>query len=298
MTTKNHTLDFQDHRRTLDDNRYIYAVVSRRSKGLSIGVNLNPDKVCNFDCPYCQVDRTLPGGARDVDLDRLEAELDRLLALVAAGTLWQIPPFNTAKPEFRRVNDIAFAGDGEPTACTVFAGAVERIGRVRDRYTLSDVRLHLLTNATLFHRPRVQAGLKRLDDLGGEIWAKLDAGTDAYFQQVDGTRLPLQRILDNLLFAAKRRPIVLQCMFMTLDGQGPSDEEIDAWAGRIAHLLRDGAMIRMIQVYSVARAPADVRVDALDVERLEHIATAARAVITRHNADTVVQVYPGVKQGD
>ncbi|HNC96138.1 MAG TPA: radical SAM protein, partial [Myxococcota bacterium] len=55
-------LDFADHRRDLGDNRYIYAVVSRRARGLSIGINLNPDKVCNFDCPYCQVDRRVPGG--------------------------------------------------------------------------------------------------------------------------------------------------------------------------------------------------------------------------------------------
>ena len=44
-------LDFTDHRRDLGENRYVYAVVSRRAGGLSIGVNLNPDKVCNFDCP-------------------------------------------------------------------------------------------------------------------------------------------------------------------------------------------------------------------------------------------------------
>ena len=45
-------LDFKDHRRELDANRYVYAVVSRRARGLSIGVNINPDKACNFACPY------------------------------------------------------------------------------------------------------------------------------------------------------------------------------------------------------------------------------------------------------
>ena len=41
------------------DQKDDYPVVSRRSKGISIGVNLNPDRVCNFDCIYCQVDRTV-----------------------------------------------------------------------------------------------------------------------------------------------------------------------------------------------------------------------------------------------
>jgi hypothetical protein len=70
------------HERGWADNRYVYAVVSRRSGGLSVGVNLNPDKGCNFDCIYCQVDRTIPPVVRTVDLDRLATELD----LVLTGT--------------------------------------------------------------------------------------------------------------------------------------------------------------------------------------------------------------------
>src|ERR1041384_5902109 len=58
---------FTQHSRSWRENRYVYPVVSRRSKGLSIGVNLNPDKVCNFDCIYCCVDRKTPPVWRDVD---------------------------------------------------------------------------------------------------------------------------------------------------------------------------------------------------------------------------------------
>ena len=297
MSQTKHVLDFQDHRRELDDNRYVYAVVSRRSKGLSIGINLNPDKACNFACPYCQVDRTTPGGSRTVDIDRLRRELDHLLGLVGSGTLWSVPPFSTARQEFRRVNDIAFAGDGEPTACPSFAEAVRCVGEVRQAHGLSDVSVHLLTNATLFHRARVQTGLMHLDAIGGEIWAKLDAGTQEYFQKVDGTTLSLSRVLTNVQEAALQRPIVLQCMFMTIDGHGPDDTEVAAWADRLDALLAAGGRIRLIQVYSVARRPAEASIDALPIERLEYIAAAAKAVVQRHGADTDVSVYPGVAQG-
>lgn len=84
-------LDYRDHRRELDENRYVYAVVSRRARGLSIGVNLNPDKACNFDCPYCQVDRTTPGGPSRVDVPDLAGELEDLLRR-ANGDLWAHPP--------------------------------------------------------------------------------------------------------------------------------------------------------------------------------------------------------------
>ena len=59
------------HARTWQANRYVYPVVSRRSKGISLGINLNPDKACNFDCIYCSVDRTTDAGAalpREIDL--------------------------------------------------------------------------------------------------------------------------------------------------------------------------------------------------------------------------------------
>src|SRR3989442_10196427 len=96
-------LDFKDHRRELLTNRYVYAVVSRRARGLSIGLNLNPDKVCNFDCPYCQVDRTTPGGPPEVDVAVLGVELERVLELVAAGALWAPPPLDTLAPALRPV---------------------------------------------------------------------------------------------------------------------------------------------------------------------------------------------------
>ena len=268
------TLDFKDHRRVLGDNRYVYAVVSRRVGGLSIGINLNPDKACNFDCPYCQVDRTIPGGDRRIDLDVLAAELDALLAMVVAGDLWEHAPFNTAAPALRRVGDISFAGDGEPTAAPGFADAVAAVVAVRARYGLEDVRLNLLTNATLFHRDKVRAGL---DVLGGR-----------------GTGLGQARCRHGGVVSSRRwhDPSSTGCsqtssapashgaiksMFM-LDGVGPTDEEVMAWAERLRAVRAAGGELVGVQVYTVARQPADASVTALERSRLEWIASQAEAV--------------------
>ena len=269
-------LDFRDHRRELDRNRFVYAVVSRRARGLSIGVNLNPDKACNFDCPYCQVDRTTPGGPARVDVARLAEELAALLRHVAAGDLWARPPFDTTAPELRRVSDIAFAGDGEPTLAAEFPQAA-RAARERRDALASGVPLRLLTNATLFHAPRVRAALGDFD----ELWCKLDAGSEGYFQLVDGTRVPLQRVLDNLLLVARERPIVVQSLFLAMAGTGPDDAEIEAWADHLGSLTSHGGRIDHVQVYTVARKPADPRVSALPTERLETIAARARAAGVR-----------------
>src|SRR5262245_20942112 len=199
------TLDFKDHRRELDQNRYVYAVASRRARGVSIGVNLNTDKLCNFDCPYCQVDRRIPGGPSAVDVARLEDELTRLLERVASDHLWQEPPFDTVAPPLRRLADVAFSGDGEPTTPPEFPAAARAVRAILDRRR-AGVPLRLITNATMFDRPRVREALAHFD----ELWCKLDAGSEAYFQLVDGTRLPFAKVLKNLTDVASERAIVIQ----------------------------------------------------------------------------------------
>src|SRR3954462_1272740 len=155
---------FTRHSRSWRENLYVYPVISRRSKGLSIGVNLNPDKVCNFDCVYCCVDRTTPPTVREVDLAVLEAELDHLIGLATSGEVFQHPPFDQTPPHLRRVNDVAFSGDGEPTSFQRFGEACQLAVELLARHRRPDVKVVVITNATLFHQRRVQEALAYLDE--------------------------------------------------------------------------------------------------------------------------------------
>ena len=128
-----------DHARLFERNRFVYPVLSRRSGGISIGVNLNPDKVCNFDCIYCQVDRRSQSETRFVETDALLAELRATLELVASGAIYETEKFRDVPPHLRRLNDIAFSGDGEPTTYKNFDELIgacadgEARGRARRR---------------------------------------------------------------------------------------------------------------------------------------------------------------------
>ena len=270
---------FADHPRNWHENHYVYPVISRRSGGLSVGVNLNPDKACNFDCVYCQVDRTIAPVVRKVDPDRLRVELGQMLRLAANGALFDDPAFAQVPPPYRRINDIAFSGDGEPTTSPCLLDAVRIAADLKRELGLGEVKLVLITDSAYLTQPQVREALAVMDANNGELWTKLDAGTEAYYQQVNRPNVELQRVLDNILDAARVRPVVIQSLWMALHGQPPPDAEIDAFADRLRTIITQGGMIKLVQVYTVARQTAEPWVTPLPDAMVESIAARIRAIV-------------------
>ncbi len=276
--TSSAPLSEQNHPRQFRSNTYVYPVLSRRSKGVSVGINLNPDKVCNFDCIYCQVDRTKAPQEYFVGLPKLVAELQTVLeGLRPGGWLWAEPEFATVPAEKRRVSDIAFSGDGEPTTFKNFAEVIERCVIVKEAAGHADAKVVLITNATGFDRPEVKRGLEFMAAHRGEIWAKLDAGTAAYFALIDNTSFPYQKVLDNISEAAGRYEIVIQSCFMRVKGVGPSTDEIGEFVARLREIVSMGGRIRLVQVYTVARNPAQSIVSSLSTAEVDAIAARVRS---------------------
>ncbi len=263
----------RDHRREYDDFFYVYPVISRRSQGVSIGINLNPDKACNFDCIYCEVDRTTAPRRRDVDLDVLQTELREMLRLFQSGELFTREPFASAPAAWRRLNDIAFSGEGEPTTCPVFEQAVEAAGRIREELGLGAVKLVLITDATCLNRPGVRRGLRRMQAGAHEIWAKLDAGTEDYYRAVNRSRVPYARILRNITETARWCPLIIQSLFLRIHGIPPTEAEIAAYAKRLLDIRAGGGTILGLQLYTVARPTALAGATSLTREELDRIAS-------------------------
>jgi wyosine [tRNA(Phe)-imidazoG37] synthetase (radical SAM superfamily) len=267
---------FDAHPRSFAENCYVYPVLSRRAGGISIGVNLSLDRACNFHCVYCQVERGKPVEAAFVDLRRLADELDLMVELVASGRIYEGTQFHNTPPPLRRLNDIALSGNGEPTACDNFAEVVEICAEVRRRRELDDVKLVLITNATLLHRPQVRRALETLDLNGGEIWAKLDAGTEDYYRLVARSTVPWRQILDNLRDAALVRPIVIQTLFMRIWDRPAPSAELEAYCDRLQEILSAGGRIKLVQIHTVARKPAEEWVAGLSDAEVDAIAEQVR----------------------
>ncbi len=263
---------FARHPREWENNAYVYPVISRRCRGLSIGVNLSPNRACNYNCIYCQVDRNTPAGERKVDLERLREELGRMLAWAANGSIFENTQFADIPADLKRVNDIAFSGDGEPTICSVFPEAVSLAAELKSALKLPEVKIILLTGACYLNQPNVAAALEVMGNNNGEIWAKLDAGTDAYFKKVNRTSFSLEHVVENTIKASRLCPLCIQSLFMRIDKEPPSDKEIEAYVSRLNSIRQAGGEIRQVQVYSIARQPAEAFVTSLPSEILDDIA--------------------------
>ena len=256
-------------------NRFVYVVVSPRARGLSIGVNLNPDKQCNFDCAYCEVDRRVVNPAAQLDLKAMAGELESTIKAATSGELQRQPRYGRLSAELARLRHVALSGDGEPTLCPVFLDAVETVVHLRARARVPFFKIVLITNASRLEDEQVRAGL-RLLTRQDEIWAKLDGGTQAYLDSVNAADVPVETILSGILSVARERPVVIQSLFPELDGNEPSAEEVVAYAERLNGLKAQGAQLSLVQIYSANRPPANITCRHLTLAQLSAIAKKVR----------------------
>lgn len=257
------------------DNRFVYVVISPRARGLSVGINMNPDKRCNFDCLYCEVHRNVPPREIHLDVRVMAAELERTLELVRSGRLREHSSYRSLPQELLQLRHVALSGDGEPTLCPNFAEAVEEVVHVRALREF--FKLVLITNATELDRPEVQAGLGHFTR-SDEVWAKLDGGTQAYLDRVSGVHVPLDKILNNILHLGRQRPIIIQSLFPSIRGEEPPEEEILAFAHRLRQLKEAGAQIDLVQIYSATRPSPKSEYGHLPLRSLSRIAQTVRMV--------------------
>ena len=263
----------------------VYPVHSRRSRGLSVGINLFPGrKQCSFDCPYCEV---FPFSTDAVfSLERLEADLRGTLAL--------------ALERDEPVMDICFSGNGEPSLSPVFPDALKLAVRIRDGMVPSS-KLVIITNGTGLLEPETFAFLR--DAAAGppalDIWLKLDAGTPDWFLAINSPVPKAGAGFDGMIakireFAACA-PVTIQTMLCAVDGREPPALEAGAWERLVVELAAANGNIRKVQIYGKARpSPDDPKAEQLPFEYLERRAASLRLAFGTRAAFPVplVEIYP------
>lgn len=263
-----------DHSRDSAGLRYVYPVVSRRAGGVSIGINLNPNNACNWHCIYCQVPDLQRGSAPPVDLALLESELRGFIEELRYGEFMT----RRVPADARHVVDIALSGNGEPTSAAEFPDVIELVDRVRrDSGLPSEVVVRVITNGSLVSRPEVQRGLRRLGEIGGEAWLKVDAGSEARIRQINGVALSRAAMVRNLARCAGLcRTWVQTCVF-ALDGRGPTERDVDDYLS----VLRDVGADKLAGVHLYGLARPSMQEEAKRLSRLPEAALEAVAARIR-----------------
>src|ERR1035441_500336 len=186
------------------------------------------------------------------------------------------------------VRDLAFAGDGEPSTFHGFFPLARALFDVRDAAGFGNVPFVLITNGSGLARDEMREAHDLFASRGGTFWIKLDSGTEGFYKTISRSAISFERILANLTGAAKRHPVVVQAMFLRLNGQPPPRDEIAAWASRLAAVRDAGGRLSLVQVYTVARETMEPGVSALTKTELKDIARAARAAVPGVLVETFV----------
>jgi len=292
---------WSDHSRMWKDNTWVYPVISRRAGGLSVGVNLNPDHKCSFACAYCQSGPQEGHESVAIDVDGVERELRQFLAFYKSGEFNKCEFFGHVPEDKKVLKDLCLSGDGESTIVKEFPEICKRMRQIQKEYEcaantrenagsnvdanvianagaevvagLGDFKLRLITNASRLGNEKVAEALQFLLESNGEIWAKLDAGTEGWYKRINRSAVKFETILENLEKVIKLYPICIQTMLCSLQGDLPSDNEIDEYIKNLERIYNSAPQNFVeVQLYTVIRQTATPDVLPLPKKFLQAVA--------------------------
>ena len=223
--------------------RIVFGPVPSRRLGLSLGVDLFPEKYCTFDCMYCQIGRT-----RETDIARKTfvdtEEVVRQIIEAVRG----VPV----------VDFITFSGSGEPTLSNNLG---ELLRRVRQTVPIP---LAVITNGSLLHLKEVRDELEAAD----VVLPSLDAAQEETFRRINRphTSLTLAGLVEGLKAFRMEFRGKIWLELMLLRNINNSAQELKLFKQIITSIGAD-----KVQLNTVTRPPRDASVEGLGTLELEKI---------------------------
>ncbi len=262
--------------------KFCYGPFASRRLGLSLGVNvLGEQKRCTFNCVYCEDGRTIGNELVDPNY---------IVDIKPVGFYEEILPILT---NLRRdLDSVTFGYNGEPTLNPHMKDFLEIVRGIQkelapnpgDKFPIATI----FTNSTTVTRPEIRQTLTRFDLVLG----KLDVGTPSDLQRVHRPHpnIPsLDEITRGLAALKQELPsghkLALQTLiFTSRDYARPNFRKIEVprWIERVLEIQPD-----IVQLYSIARTPAEPFVIAVSKEALQQIKLQ---LLARAGKDTTMDV--------
>lgn len=235
-------------------DKIIFGPVTSRRLGQSLGINLLPtdQKICNFDCIYCECGLTDSTKGTLPSRQEVKEKLDSVL--------------REFKEQNKAIDTITFAGNGEPTLHRDFEGIIDDTVEIRDRY-FPKAKIALLTNSTTLESPKIQRALAKID----QSILKIDSVNKS---TVELLNCPLGSFnLEKTIERLKKMPSpIIQTMFVkgTYKGQtvnNATEEELVPWLNTLSQIQPS-----LVMIYTIARDTPFETLEKVPADELEEIA--------------------------
>jgi len=275
MNKKTYVLHAEDHDRNIFDSKYVYPVVSRRAGGLSLGVNLNTNNACNWQCIYCEIPNLSRGGPEPIEVELLKDELNFWIDQIINSNFLKenTPPGTTFA-------DVALSGNGEPTAAPEFLDVLEIIIATLKKQKLIDkIPVRLITNGSFISKKK--DCLNIFNRYHGEIWFKIDAADESSIKLINQVNLDPNSMINNLKKCAEACQTVIQTCLLKINHQVPTNDFLKNYSKLIKPYER---LIKKIDLYSLARPSLqnnqDITIERLSLDELNNIKNILQKQLT------------------
>lgn len=234
----------------------IYAPPAYAPFGAAIGVNLlgTTQKVCTFDCPYCDLGRTT------LRLNKLkDSTLLPTAAEIEAEFTAALKKIHASGPA---IDSILVSGNGEPTAHPDFPEIAKILVKARDLWQPGK-KLILFSNGSTLDNRKVADAANSFD----ERIVKLDCGSEKLFKAVNAplSRANLARVITGI---GKLKDVTVQSLFFTGTVENISKADVDDWLEVIA-IIKPKA----VHLHGLSRKPATEGLVPVDEDTLYAIAS-------------------------
>jgi len=275
MNKKTYVLHAEDHDRNIFDSKYVYPVVSRRAGGLSLGINLNTNNACNWQCIYCEIPNLSRGGPEPIEVELLKDELNFWIDQIINSNFLKknTPPGTTFA-------DVALSGNGEPTAASEFLDVLEIIiASLKEHKLVDKIPVRLITNGSFISKKK--ECLNIFNQYHGEVWFKIDAADEDSIKLINQVNLNPNSMINNLKKCAEACQTVIQTCLLKINHQVPTNDFLKNYSKLIKPYER---LIKKIDLYSLARPSLqnnqDITIERLSLEELNNIKNILQKQLT------------------
>ena len=223
---------------------HLYGPVPSRRLGRSLGIDLVPQKVCTYDCIYCQIGKTT------------KRTIFRKEYVSVKEVLKEVELF--LQEEFSPVDHFSLSGSGEPTLHSKIGSVIKEIKAI------SSIPIAVITNGSLLFQKKV-----REDLLGADIvLPSLDAVSSDAFQRINRPhpKLSVEKVIEGIAEFRKvyNGRIWLEILFCR--GVNDTPSELQKMKEAVKRIKPE-----LIHINTVVRPPSEHWVKPLSQRGLEKI---------------------------